>query len=123
MLVQNFPEQLQLEFEQVAQSLFESNGTTKALIEAVELWLAQNRKRLIHAEAAENNQVFESLEPEFVQKHHGKWIAIAQGKVQGVSDTPEELNHVAESAYHRIIVELGQPRTEKVDLGWQMTFA
>lgn len=123
MPVYALPEQLQQEFEQAAQSLYDEDGATRALIEAVELWLSQNRKRLIQAEATVNNQAFEALEAELIQKYPGKWIAIADGKVQGIADLPEDLNTVAEAAHHRIIVQIGQPRPKEVELGWQMTFA
>lgn len=117
------PKQLQQEFEQVAESLYEKDGTTKALIEAIELWLTQNRRVVTQTEADVNNQAFSALEPELRQKYGGKWIVIAHGKLQGVAETPEALDHIAETAHHRIVVQIGQSRPKEVELGWQMTFA
>lgn len=117
------PEQLQQEFEQAAQALFASGGVTKALSEAVELWLTQNRKKLIQIESIANNNAFESLKSEFEKKYIGKWIMIAHGTLQGVADLPEQLNHLAPSAHHRLVAQIGQTQTKEVELGWQMAFA
>jgi len=70
-----------------------------------------------------NNQAFESLRAELEKNHLGKWIVIAHSKLQGVADTPEELNHLAPTAHHRIVMQMGQTRPKEVELGWQMTFA
>jgi hypothetical protein len=70
-----------------------------------------------------NNRVFENLRVELEQNYPDKWVVIAEGKLQGVADTPEELNHLAPTAQHRIVVQVGQTRPQEVELGWQMTFA
>jgi hypothetical protein len=54
--------------------------------------------------------------------YFGKWVVIAHGKLQGVADTPEALNHLAPTAQHRIVIQVGQTRPQEVELGWQMTF-
>jgi hypothetical protein len=122
MLTTELPQQLQDEFERTAHLLHDHDSIRQALIEAIELWLSQQRQKLIQAEAETNNQAFEDLRLELEQNHPGKWIVIAHGKLQGVADSPEELNHVAPTAQHRIVMQIGQTRSQKVELGWQMTF-
>jgi hypothetical protein len=122
MLKTELPHGLQEEFERTARLLHNQDSIRQALIEAIELWLAQQRQKLIQAEAAINNQAFESLRTELEQKYSGKWIMIAHGKLQRVADTPEELNHLAPTARHRIVMQVGQTRPQRAELGWQMTF-
>lgn len=123
MLTAKLPQRLQEEFERTAHLLHDRDSIRQALIEAIELWLAQQRQKLMQAEAKVNNQAFEHLRMELEQNYPGKWIVIAHGKLQGVADTPEELNYLAPTAHHRITMQLGQTRPQEVELGWQMTFA
>ena len=123
MLTAQLPQQLQEEFERTARLLHDQDSIRQALIEAIELWLAQQRQKLIQKEAKANNQAFENLRAELEQNYPGKWIVIAHGKLQGVGDTPEELNHLTPTAHHRIVMQVGQIRPQEVELGWQMTFA
>jgi hypothetical protein len=122
MLTTELPQQLQEEFERTARLIHRQDSIRQALIEAIELWLAQQRQKLIQKEAKINNQAFENLRVELEQNYPGKWIVIAHGKLQGVADTPVELNHLAPTAQHRIVTQVGQTRPQKVELGWQMTF-
>jgi len=122
MLLGELPQQLQKEFEQTVRSLYGHDHIKQALVEAIELWLAQQREKLIQAEATVNNRAFETLKAELAQRYPGKWIVIAYGKLQGVAEMPEELNHVAPTALHRIVMQVGQIRPKEVELGWQMTF-
>ncbi len=123
MLTAELPQQLQEEFERTARLLHDHDSIKQALTEAIELWLAQQRHRLIQAEAKANNQAFETLRAELEQNYSGKWIVIAHGKLQGTADTPEELNLLAPTAHHRIVMQVGDTRPQEVELGWQMTFA
>ncbi len=122
MLMTELPQQLREEFERTAHLLHNRDSIRQALIEAIELWLAQQRHKLIQTEATANNQAFETLRAELEQNYHGKWIVIAHGKLQGVADSPEEMNHLAPTARHRIVMQVGQTRPKEVELGWQMTF-
>jgi len=123
MFTYNLPQPLQQEFERVAQSLYDHDSTQQALIEAIELWLIQQRRQRLQSEARLNNQFFETVKNELEHNYAGQWVMIAEGKVQGVADHPEKLNDLAPTALHRIIVPLGQARPKEVELGWQMTFA
>lgn len=122
MSMTELPQQLREEFERTAHSLHRGDGIREALIEAIELWLAQQQQKLIQAEATANNQAFENIRTDLEEKYCGKWVVIAHGKLQGVADSPEELNHLAPNARHRIVVQVGQTRPQEVELGWQMTF-
>ncbi len=123
MLTAELPQQLQEEFERTARLLHNRDSIRQALVEAIELWLNQQRQKLIQAEAKANNQAFENLRAELEQNYPGKWIVIAHSKLQGVADTPEDLNHLAPTAHHRIVMQIGQTRPKEVELGWQMTLA
>ncbi len=123
MFTAELPQCLQEEFERTARLLHDQDSIRQALIEAIELWLVQQRQKLIQAEAKANNQTFKNLRTELEQNYPGKWIVIAHSKLQGVADTPEELNHLAPTAQHRIVMQVGQTRPQEVELGWQMTFA
>jgi hypothetical protein len=120
MLTAELPQQLQEEFERTARLLHDQDSIRQALIEAIELWLVRQRQKLVQVEAELNNQAFENLRAELEQNYPGKWIVIAQGRLQGVADSPEELNHLAPTAQHRIVVQVGQTRPQEVELGWQI---
>ena len=122
MLTTELPPQLQEEFERTARLLHDRDSIRLALIEAIELWLAQQRQKLIQKETRANNQTFDKLRAELEQNYPEKWIVIAHGKLQGIADTPEELNPLAPMAQHRIIIQVGHTRPQKVELGWQMMF-
>ncbi len=122
MAMPELPKALQQEFEYTANLLYDQDSVKQALVEAVELWLAQQRQKLIQAEAKVNNQAFEAMKAELEQNYHGQWIVIAHGKLQGVADVPEDLNDLAPNARHRIVTQVGQTHRREVELGWQMTF-
>jgi hypothetical protein len=122
MLTTELPQPLQEEFERTARLLHDQDSIRQALIEAIELWLAQQRHHLVQKEAEVNNQAFEALKTQLEQDYPDQWIVIAQGQLQGVAETPEELNDLAPTAQHRIVVQMGQTRSQEVELGWQMTF-
>lgn len=123
LFVAELPQPLQDEFERTANLLHDRGGVRQALIEAIELWLAQQHQKLLEAEAALNNEAFVLLQDELQQKYASQWVVIAGGKFLGAAQTPEELNHLAPAAHRRILVQLGQTRPCEVELGWQMTFA
>ena len=122
MLAAELPQELQEEFERTARLLHDQDSIRQALIEAIELWLTQQHQKLTQAEATINNHAFENLRVELEQNYQGKWIVIAQGKLQGVADSPEKLNDLAPTAHHRIVMQVGQTRPQEVELGWQTTF-
>lgn len=122
MLIADIPETLQHHFEHAAHLLYQTDGVKQALVEAIELWLAQHRNPVIEAEARANNQAYQNLKAELEQKYFGKWIVIAHGQLQGVGDSIVELNHLASDAHHRIVMQVGQQHSKKVELGWQIAF-
>jgi len=123
MLKAELPQPLQEEFERTAQLLHDHDSVRQALIEAIELWLAQQHEKLREAEAEVNNQAFKTLRAELEQKYAGQWIVIANGQFLGATEAPEQLNHLAPTAKHRLITRMGETRPQKVELGWQTTFA
>ncbi|OQY45565.1 MAG: hypothetical protein B6242_10010 [Anaerolineaceae bacterium 4572_78] len=122
MLMVTLPKQLEKQFQQMAQTIYPQGHSENVLIEAIELWLEIKRKEQTEIERCLNNQTFEIMQAELNKKYHGKWIAIAHGKLVWVGDTLEELSNIAPSAYHRLIMQIGQTYPEKVELGWQTTF-
>ncbi|MEZ4861747.1 MAG: hypothetical protein R3C14_10580 [Caldilineaceae bacterium] len=123
MFTVELPEPLQAEFVRTAHLLHNGDGLQQALIEAIELWLAQQHAQLAQAEAATNNQIFKTLRNELEHKYPNQWIVIAHGKFLGAANTLEELNELAPTANHRIVMQMGLARPREVELGWQMTFA
>ncbi len=122
MLTANLPQPLQDEFERTAHLLHEQDSVRQALIEAIELWLAQQHEKLLETESAINNQAFDLLQAELEEKYAGQWVVVANGKYLGAAQTPEDLNDLAPSARHRIVAQMGQVRPREVELGWQMMF-
>lgn len=122
MLIAELPPPLQEKFVQTAESLYGRNNTQRALVEAVELWLAQNYLQTIEIEEKANNEAFEKLQNELEQKYNGKWIVIAHGRLQGVGDSIQEINHLAMDTKHRIVMQMGRSYPKEVELGWQMSF-
>ena len=123
MLTLELPQALQEEFEKTARLLHDQDSVRQALVEAIELWLAQQHQKLAQTEATANNETYDKLRPELEQQYPGKWIMIAHEVLQGVANTPDELSHLAPDAHHRIVVQVGQNRPQEVELGWQTTFA
>ena len=123
MLRAELPQPLQEEFERTAHLLHEHNGVQNALIEAIELWLAQQHQKLVDIEVSANNQVFDKMRSELESQYPGQWVVIAQGKFLGAASTPEELNLLAPTARHRILTQMSKASPHKVELGWQMNFA
>ena len=66
---------------------------------------------------------FEEMRNELEQTYASQWILIADGQFLGAAERPEELNHLAPQAKHRLIMQMGEERPQDVELGWQMTFA
>ena len=118
------PQRLQEEFERTARLLYENDSVRQALIEAIELWLAQHRETPLEEVAPiANDQAYKKLMAELERDHSGKWIVIAEGKLQGVGASLAEVEHLASDVEDRIIMQVGQNRPKEVELGWQMTFA
>jgi hypothetical protein len=122
MLKIELPRQLQEEFERVARSLYDQDGPRQALIEAIEAWLVQHRRPVLEAEVIVNNQTFEQLRAELEHDHWGQWVVIAHGKLQGIGGSLAEVAHLAPTAQHRIVMQIGESRPKEVELGWQMAF-
>jgi len=120
MLTMELPQPLQQEFEQTAQKFYVHDGVKRAVIEAIKLWLAMQRKRQMEAEAKANNQTFKNIQAEIEKNYLGKWIVIAHGQLQGVGDSLAEINHLAPDAQHRIVMQVGERRPKEVELGWQI---
>lgn len=117
------PDRLQLELERRAQQLYGKDSVARALVEAVELWLAQHRENLVEPERAANDQAYAALVSDLEKKYAGKWVAIAYGKLQGVGNSLEEVSVLAATARDRLVFQVGAPRPHEVELGWQMSFA
>lgn len=122
MLISELPPQLQEKFVQTAESIYGRDNTQRALVEAVELWLTENHVRAIEIEEKLNNETFVQLQSELEQQYDGKWIVIAHGRLQGVGDSIQEVNHLALDARHRIVMQIGRTYPKEVELGWQMSF-
>ena len=82
MLTTVLPSDLQNRFEQMARLTFGEAEAHRALIEAVEEWLATRRNQMIDKERRENEQAFALLRPELEKLPEGKWFVIAHGKLQ-----------------------------------------
>ncbi len=122
MLTMELPKALQQEFEQTAQKFYVHDGVKRAIIEAIELWLAKQHQRQIDAEAKANNQAFKNIQAEIEKNYFGKWIVIAHGELQGVGESLAEVNHLVPEAQHRIVMQVGERRPKEVELGWQIEF-
>ena len=123
MIMTELPQRLQDEFERTARLLYDRDGVARALIEAVELWLAQHRKRVLDTERSANDRGYEALKAGLERDHWGKWVVIADGTLQGVGDSLEEVEQFAPTARDRIVMRVGEKRPKEVEFGWQMAFA
>ena len=122
MITTELPQRLQEEFEQTAHLFYDHDAIRQALTEAVELWLAQRREILSDIEQVANDQIYEKLRLELERDHFGKWIVIAHGQLQGVTDSLEEADLLVPAAQDRIIIQIGEDRPREVELGWQIAF-
>ncbi|MBI3360307.1 MAG: hypothetical protein HY023_04275 [Chloroflexi bacterium] len=77
----------------------------------------------LEEERTANDRAYEALRAELEQRHSGKWIVMAHGKLQGVGDSLEEVDQLASTAHDRIVMRVGEKRSKEIEIGWQMTFA
>ncbi len=122
MLQIELPKWLQDEFERSARLIYDKDGITRALAEAIELWLAQHRAGLIESERGPNDQAYSQLRAQLEREHAGKWAVIAQGKLQGIGDSLDQVAGLSPNALDRLVFQIGATRPTEVELGWQMTF-
>ena len=123
MLTIEFPPALQNALEHAARLRYGKDDFNRALIEAVELWLARQPYRpALDAEADANDRAYEQLKDELERDHWGQWVVIAHGKLQGVGDKPEELLAAAPDAHDRIVMQIGMQRPQVIELGWEASF-
>jgi len=123
MLSLEIPARLQQEFEQRAEQRYGQNGTSQAILEAIELWLAQSRETIAEAEEALNNDAYGKLKSQLEQQYAGKCVVIAHGTLQAAADTFEQLVEVAPNALHRLVFQVGDIPPKERELGWQISFA
>ncbi len=123
MLTANLPSKLEKEFESTAHLLYQQNSVQEAFQEAVELWLSKYRQNKPEAHFALNNEAYEQLKPTLERDYQGKWIVIADGKLQGSGNSFDDVRQLAANLKDRIVLQVGQFRPKKVELGWQIAFA
>lgn len=112
----DLPGALRENFVDRARKIYGESGEIKALIEAVELWLAQDDQR--QKERLINNQAYERMKSELEQNYPGKCIIIAHGELKGVADNFEEIKNVAPDALHRLAFRVGKLPPKEIELGW-----
>jgi hypothetical protein len=117
------PKRLQNEFEQRARQIYGKENVARAFIEALELWLAQHRQSLIAPERAVNDQAYRTLVGELDREHAGKWAVIADGKLQGIGDSLEQVAAFAPLADDRLVFQVGATRPQEVEFGWELSLA
>jgi len=122
MLKIELPQKLQQEFERAAKSFYSTDGVHQALIEAVELWLFQHQQSKVEEEAATNDSAFEKLALDLEKNYAGKWVVIAEGKLQGTGNSLTEVEAFAPNAKDRVVMLVGLRRPKTVEVGWQMAF-
>ena len=115
------PDHLQAEFEQRARERYGEAGPTRALQEAIALWLETVAQRDgLKAERALNNQVYRRLKSDLEREYQGKYVVIAHGALQGVGDTLEQVAGLATEARHRLVFRVGEAPPRRRERLWQM---
>lgn len=121
MLATKLPPDLWREFEQQAQKLYDDQDSiTKALEEAVELWLEKHRWQFQYEVKTSNDRFYNEIKERLEHDYPGKWIVIADGELAGVAESLQETNPFAAKAKDRIVYRVGEHRPREVELGWQM---
>ena len=114
------PESLQEQFERKARELYGERGPAKALVEAIEQWLAGADLRAIQAERELNNRAYRQLKAELEQKYPGKCVIIAHGAFQAAADSFEELKGVTPTARHRLAIRVGDVVPKRMERLWRV---
>lgn len=115
------PDYLRDELEQQARQLYGEDGASRAVAQAIELWLTQVREDSIKVAREVNNRVYQELKAELENKHWGEWVVIAQGRLQGISPNFNDVKDLALGAGHRIVLQIGEESPPKVRrLGWRI---
>jgi len=93
--------------------------------EALRLWLSIKPGALtilseVEREAERNRRVLQEAFGELLERHEGKYVAVAGGRVLGVFNTVEEAAEVIEKSGARqgIIEKLERRTRREVELGW-----
>ncbi|RLF06640.1 MAG: hypothetical protein DRJ60_04140 [Thermoprotei archaeon] len=91
---------------------------SKAFEEAVDLWLSTSSKALVSIEDF-NNRVFAELKEE-IDKHVGKYVVIANGKLIGVFDDVKDIAKALKEvkAQHAIVYRPGIDKPVSGVLEW-----
>lgn len=123
MLATKLPPDLWREFEQQAKKLYDDqDSVTRALAEAVELWLEKHRWQFQYEIKASNDRLYNEIKERLERDYPDKWIVIADGELAGVAESLQEANQYATRAKDRIVYRIGENRPREVELGWQMAF-
>jgi len=115
------PDYLHTEFEQRARERYGEAGPTRALQEAIALWLeAVTERDGLKAERALNNQAYRRLKGDLEREYQGKYVVIAHGALQGVGETVEQVASLAPEARHRLVFRVGEVPPKRRERLWRM---
>lgn len=121
MLKIELPQRLEEEFERRAQQVYGKESMARAIVEAIEMWLAQHQENLNEPERAANDQAYRLLAGDLERDHAGEWAVIAAGKLQGIGDSIDQVAELAATAQDRLVFQIGAARPREVEFGWQMS--
>ena len=98
----------------------------EALNEAIRLWLetssSPSKYFKIKEEASRNRETYKRLEKSLLQKHYGKYVAIADGNLVGIYNTREEAVEAVKrlSVNHAIVTKIEEKEVKPVELGMSL---
>lgn len=75
---------------------------------------------LVEVERVENIRVYEQHKNELYEKHLGKYVVIANGKIQAIKDTFEDVKNIALNANHRFIFKVKKKEKIRGVFRWPM---
>jgi len=114
------PDYLHTEFEQRARERYGEAGPTRALQEAIALWLeAVTERDGLKAERSLNNQAYRRLKGDLEREYQG-YVVIAHGALQGVGETVEQVANLASEARHRLVFRVGEVPPRRRERLWRM---
>ena len=90
----------------------------QAVKEAFQLWRSYDQDAQTLSEREINNAAYDALRQE-LDKHAGKTVLIAQGRLLGVYDSPRsaaaDLKRKAPGAHHAIVTVIGKDKREELE--------
>jgi hypothetical protein len=79
-----------------------------------------NKRERIEEERKKNMKIYKNLKEMIYERYRGKYVVIAEGRIQAVGASLEDMKAVAMGANHRFVFRVEPREKERGILRWPM---